>query len=211
MNDAPDDHFFFYLQILDRGSKKFKEAIEQLKTEHPLGKMENHDGILAELLKQFFIPVTEERKSFILYYLHTGKIISKHRVKVDLLASPERPSTFKYDQPSIILQITGQIRSEAEWKDIWTNLKKEERELLKMDNRLTTMTGLNDPKLRKKWANIDLLLEIYKLDQENWSLSRIKNELEKIKAKLNFDKNTSYTLEDTRRLLKQAQGLLQGL
>lgn len=196
--------FLEYLQILDKSSKKFKEAIAKLKALPN----EELDQALAETLAEFFIPVTQRRKATLMRYLLNGKILSKHNIFIDLLASPERPGTIKYDCPSVILQITGNIRTKNEWMKIWEDMTAKEKAFMKTDPNLQSMSGLKDHKVRRPYENIDLLLEIYVLAKNKWSLKRIYLEMPKLKQKLGIKKSTDHMEEDIRRMIKQIEAIL---
>lgn len=189
-----------YLRILSRGSNKFGEAAVAFKEKcFDKGRSEIIEKELNEILKQFFIPVKESNISYLLGYIYGTGISTKCTININMLATDSKPASIKINEPSVIVHITDKMTTD-EWLELGSEVTKFTDKLEKPDY------------LKRKWTNMDLLLEIYRCHKvEGYSLARLHKDIVEIKKRVGFKKNTVYGMEEIRKLLHQIIELVDSI
>jgi hypothetical protein len=203
------DKLAWYIQILLKGSKKFNSALKDFR-EHRLSLAgDDLKKELDTLLAAFFISPTKESHALLLRLLHGNDPASPYTIHIDHLANEEKPGTFKFQEPSVIVQIKGRIRSEEEWGKIFKEIQKKETEL----NKLIGIKIIKElPKLKpyRESSNIDFDLELYRLhNEQNYSPLRMQKDQASIKHASGNNNKTIYTKEELKKRLEEITDLLK--
>jgi hypothetical protein len=213
MSKNQNENLIKYLQILLVSSNSFKKELLTFNEKHKNKTGDDLMNIVEQIMKDFFIPSTEENKILIQLLLRNNDIAPKYNIYINDLASPERPGNFKYDVPSVIVQIHGDINSEEEWLGIWNDIKKADNSLKKDHGpNFSFLRKLKGLKPNRKHSNIDFDLELYRRHKVNLaSPIRLAKDQSDIKNLVGKNDHTVYTAQELERRLLATSMILENI
>ncbi|EKD63790.1 MAG: hypothetical protein ACD_51C00200G0002 [uncultured bacterium] len=201
-----NDNLAKYIKILDKSSKEFRKRTNQIRKEAGIPENEKCDFTtgpsgkdIQKLLKDFFIPITRENISLVDLYFGPKDFYQNYEISYVCGDIPEYPPT-----PYANIKIRGPVSTKE-----WESIRQGVGGLIKLMAKNNVGLSKQPTHIKRKWDNIDLYLMIYRLYENGKTINEICNSLPSVKTFLGIKKRTTYTAEETRRMLKKIKDLIK--
>ncbi|MBL4694669.1 hypothetical protein JKY72_04845 [Candidatus Gracilibacteria bacterium] len=197
-----------YIRILDRSSKSFQKEVAKLRKKNfqSISKKE-----VSTLMKEFLIPTTKDNTRYIYGYLSLKRISQKYILNTNLLATKEKPSHYKIEEPSVIIQITDDL-SAADWEEMrlfYGKIKKGSEELPDQYN--IKKVFRKNHHLTRRFDNIDLRLVVYKDYLKTNDYDKTYSKMAQIKININHQPYPLHSLVEMKKMIKEIEELINNL
>lgn len=155
----------YYLRILEKSSKIFQVHVKNFREKYynSIRKL-NHEippNAVNDFMKHFFIPLSKKNHEVVNLYLFGSYLAPKYAFRFTKRFRKDMKVEFKVKQDTIFIQIVDHM-NKNEWEEMRKQLRASEKK-----RQAAKVPLYEEPLFKrtntKKWPNIDLQLELYRM------------------------------------------------